>query len=123
MAIVLLAQPMLGCDSIFDLRGLIAEEYADAGIWREGSVPFRAIKRIERAGLRRASQIVVLTERARDWLTHTNPTFAEKVTVIPCCVNLSRFIAGARRSDRFELVYAGSVVGLYLLEEMGRFFV
>jgi glycosyltransferase involved in cell wall biosynthesis len=28
----------------------------------------------------------------------------------------------APTSDRFEVVYAGSVTGLYLLEEMGRFF-
>lgn len=122
MAMALIARRFARCQTIFDLRGLIAEEYVDAGIWREGSIPFKAIKWIERAGLRRADQIVVLTKRARAWLIKSEPQLANKITVIPCCVDRSRFGTGARRADRFELVYAGSVVGLYLLEEMARFF-
>ena len=39
---------------IFDLRGLMAEEYVDAGIWRESSLPFRAVKVVERLGLARS---------------------------------------------------------------------
>ena len=33
IAMALIAQRVRRCDVIFDLRGLIAEEYADAGIW------------------------------------------------------------------------------------------
>lgn len=123
MAMALLARRLRRCATIFDLRGLIAEEYVDAGIWKEGSIPFKAIKSIERAGLRRSSQIIVLTERVRDWLTEEDATLADKISVIPCCVDRSRFPSHGQRSDRFELVYAGSVVGLYRLEEMARFFV
>jgi glycosyltransferase involved in cell wall biosynthesis len=108
---------------VFDIRGLMAEEYADAGVWSEKSLPYRAVKRLERAGLRRAEQIVVLTRRMRDWLVGEGAVGAERVTVIPCCVDFSRYAeAGAREGGRFEVVYAGSVTGLYLLEEMGRFF-
>jgi glycosyltransferase involved in cell wall biosynthesis len=52
-----------------------------------------------------------------------------KIEVIPCCADFSRFDgkrsgAGAETglAGRFEVVYAGSVSGLYLLDEMGRFF-
>jgi len=106
------------------VRGLLAEEYEDAGLWRAGSLPFRAIKSLERAGLRRADRVVVLTRRARAWLAERGLVEADKVEVIPCCVDFERYEAfeAEEKSERFELVYAGSVTGLYLLEEMARFF-
>jgi glycosyltransferase involved in cell wall biosynthesis len=122
MAMILIARRLVRCQTVFDLRGLIAEEYVDAGIWQEGSPPFKAIKSIERAGLSHAHQIVVLTRRMREWLTKFDPKSANKITVIPCCVDRTRFAAAVPRASRFELVYAGSVVGLYLVEEMARFF-
>jgi glycosyltransferase involved in cell wall biosynthesis len=162
MAMAMLARALVPCRTIFDLRGLMAEEYADAGVWREGSIVYRAVKRLERAGLRRADQVVVLTEKMREWLAQSGLAGAEKVTVIPCCVRVSRFAAdvdegdavrndveggavgndegdavrnvvddaarvgvdenGANGLGRFEVVYAGAATGLYLLEEMARFF-
>ncbi len=112
---------------IFDLRGLMAEEYRDAGVWTENSLPFRLVKKIERHGLKRADQVVVLTRRLRDWLISEELAAAEKIEVIPCCVDQERFDAASAgpdssRSERFEVIYAGSLVGLYMVEEMGRFF-
>ncbi|HVF67296.1 MAG TPA: glycosyltransferase [Pyrinomonadaceae bacterium] len=132
MAMALLARRLAPCRTVFDVRGLMAEEYADAGMWREGSYVYRAVKRLERAGLRRANQVVVLTERMRAWLSESGLARAEKVTVIPCCVGLSRFEEESvavrdgiedARGESFEVVYAGAATGLYLLEEMARFFV
>lgn len=132
MAMALLARRVTRCKLIFDIRGLMAEEYADAGIWGEGSPQFRAVKRVERAGVRRAEQIVVLTDRLRDWLIVHKLKRAEQIEVIPCCVDFDRFAksrtageeAGAASppESRFEVIYAGSLMGLYLIEEMGRFF-
>jgi len=124
MAMALVAQPLARCRTVFDVRGLLAEEYEDAGVWRAGSIPFRAIKRLERTGLRRADAVVVLTRRVRAWLAARGMVEAEKVEVIPCCVDFARYDATEEeaKSERFELVYAGSVTGLYLLEEMARFF-
>ncbi|HKG15208.1 MAG TPA: glycosyltransferase [Pyrinomonadaceae bacterium] len=138
MAMALLARRLAPCRTVFDVRGLMAEEYADAGVWREGSAIYRAVKWLERAGLRRADQVVVLTERMRAWLAEGGLARAEKITVIPCCVGLARFAGGAnvegvavrneleetgaRVDESFEVVYAGAATGLYLLEEMGRFF-
>lgn len=110
---------------IFDIRGLVAEEYADAGIFAHGSPPFRAIKWIEKLGLRKASQIVVLTDKMRDYLVSERSVKPEIIEVIPCCVDFSRIENSELKlppSERFELIYAGSVSGLYLLEEMCGFF-
>lgn len=131
MAMALLACRFMSVKLVFDIRGLMAEEYADAGIWPEGSLSFRMVKRLERAGIRRADQIIVLTERFRDWLVSQRLKNANQIEVVPCCVDMKRFEDGhlaphkdeaLQRTDRFEVVYAGSLVGLYLVEEMGRFF-
>ena len=124
MAMALLARRLAGCRTIFDVRGLLAEEYEDAGVWSAESLPFRMVKKLERAGLRRADAVVVLTRRMRDWLASQKLTDASKVEVIPCCVDFARYgDAGVEgKAERFEVVYAGSVTGLYMLEEMAHFF-
>jgi glycosyltransferase involved in cell wall biosynthesis len=128
MAMALLARRFVRVKLIFDIRGLMAEEYADAGIWSERSLPFRFVKRLERAGIRRADQIVVLTNRLRDWLVDHGLKRADQIEVIPCCVDFARFdqdgehIDEGEASDQFIVVYAGSLTGLYLTEDMGRFF-
>jgi len=132
MAMALWAQRFSRFKVIFDIRGLMAEEYADAGVWTERSLQFRLVKSVERAGIRRADQIVVLTERLCQWLILQKLKSAEQIEVIPCCVDFSRFEEGNAgvtepnashlSGGRFEVVYAGSLVGLYLVEEMGRFF-
>ena len=125
MAMALLAQRSTPVKLIFDIRGLMAEEYVDSGIWKERSLPFRLVKALERTGIRRADQIVVLTERLRDWMIVNKLKPANQIQVIPCCVDFGRFRDAAperSNSNKFEVVYAGSLLGLYLVEEMGRFF-
>ena len=125
MAMALLARRLVNVKLIFDIRGLMAEEYVDSGVWTESSLPFRLVKRLERAGIQRADQIVVLTERMRAWLISEHHKRTEQIQVIPCCVDFERFEEMETEladTDRFGVVYAGSLVGLYLVEEMGRFF-
>jgi glycosyltransferase involved in cell wall biosynthesis len=129
LVMALLARKLCGGKVIFDIRGLVADEYVDAGIWSEGSLVYKTIKWVEQTGVRKADQIVVLTERMFDWLVASLKADPLKIEVIPCCADFSRFhgradgqAAEADGSDRFEVVYAGSVTGLYMLEEMGRFF-
>jgi glycosyltransferase involved in cell wall biosynthesis len=126
LAMGLLARAWSGCKLVFDIRGLMAEEYVDAGIWKTDSAVFRAIKRLEKTGIGKADQIVVLTNRMRDRLVEQGLASEGKIEVIPCCVDFSIFEETGREEEntarRFELIYAGSVEGLYLLEEMGHFF-
>jgi glycosyltransferase involved in cell wall biosynthesis len=127
MSIAMIVRRWTGCRLVFDIRGLMAEEYADAGTWAEGSLAFSSVKWLERKAIKQADQLVVLTERMRDWIIEQAPASAKKIEVIPCCVDFSRFNGAGPRSaeptsSRFEVVYAGAATGLYLLEEMARFF-
>lgn len=116
---------------IFDVRGLMAEEYEDAGRWTRGGVPFRITKRIERAGLIAADGIVVLTERVREQLFGQDAD--PRVLVIPCCADLGRLgAAGAADraavrarlgipAERTVMVYVGKFSGWYMEQEMVAF--
>lgn len=134
-AMALLLKRLLGFRFLFDLRGLMAEEYLDAGRWPETDVKFRLTKRMERVFLRDADALVMLTERIRQDLIVADPELrhrAEGVRVIPCCVDLSRFhVSEAQRaeyrsqrrwSERKVLVYLGKVGTWYRPEAMVAFF-
>jgi glycosyltransferase involved in cell wall biosynthesis len=119
---------------IFDLRGLMAEEYVDAEHWRHGSLPYRITKSAERKILTETDAIVTLTQRIwpiiREWEGLRGRTPHHEV--IPCCVDLARFRFSdeerARRraelglADQFTIVYSGSLDGWYLTEKMADFF-
>ncbi len=124
----------LGTKMLFDLRGLMAEEYVDAEHWREGSLPYRLTKAAERRILAATDGIVTLTERIwpiiREWPGLRGRAVHHEV--IPCCVDLSLFkfdaAERARRrnelglGERFTMVYSGSLDGWYLTEKMADFF-
>jgi glycosyltransferase involved in cell wall biosynthesis len=119
---------------IFDLRGLMAEEYVDAQHWRKDSVPYRMTKAAERRIFEETDAVVTLTERIWPIIKEWNGLRSRNVhhAVIPCCVDLSLFKFSdddrARRraelglNDRFTIVYSGSLDGWYLTEEMADFF-
>jgi glycosyltransferase involved in cell wall biosynthesis len=123
-----------GVRLIFDVRGLMAEEYADAGHWREGSFRYRLTKRMERRCFAAADGVVTLTETIwpiiKEWDGLRGRDVAHEV--IPCCADLERFrFSAAERDarrkelgveDAFVLVYSGSIGGWYLTEEMADFF-
>lgn len=125
----------LGVKLIFDVRGLLADEYVDAGHWQKGSIPYRLTKAMERRALLAADGIVTLTEiiwpiiKQWDALRNRPDVIHE---VIPCCADLELFkfshLDRERRrrelglSDRFVIVYSGSTGGWYLTERMADFF-
>jgi glycosyltransferase involved in cell wall biosynthesis len=132
--IALMLKRRFGIRMIFDLRGLMAEEYVDAQHWREGGLPYRITKAAERRILAATDGIVTLTERIwpiiREWKGLRGRAVHHEV--IPCCVDLSLFKFSdeerARRrgelglGDRLTLVYSGSLDGWYLTEQMADFF-
>jgi glycosyltransferase involved in cell wall biosynthesis len=132
--IALALKRRFGIKMIFDLRGLMAEEYVDAKHWREGGLPYRITKAAERRILAASDGIVTLTERIwpiiREWEGLRGRAVHHEV--IPCCVDLSLFKFSdeerARRrselglSDRLVMVYSGSLNGWYLTEQMADFF-
>src|SRR5256714_10205343 len=83
MAMALAARALTRCPTVFDLRRLLAEEDEDAGLWGAGALPFRAGKKLERVGLRRADRGVVLTRRIPGWLAAKWPARGAKRVSIP----------------------------------------
>ena len=136
-AIACVAKKYTGVPFLFDVRGLQAEEYVDAGLWRKGGVPFRLTKLVEQWILHHTDGINTLTEAVRpilsEWSGLQRRSRMPPWSVIPTCVDLDRFRfdpeARTRvRSDlsignRPVLVYAGSIGTWYQLDEMLDFFV
>ena len=128
-AMALMARRLSPRRFIFDLRGLMAEEYVDTGSWRRGSAPYRITESVQREGLRRADGIVVLTEAVRDYL-FDGQGVDRNLEVIPCCTGLSGTMAEAPYAiraqlalgDRPVMVYVGKFGGWYMGREMVEFF-
>jgi glycosyltransferase involved in cell wall biosynthesis len=117
---------LTGVKLLFDLRGFMAEEYADAGVWPAGGALFRATKFVEHRLVEAADAVVVLTHKAKELLLRWYPrTAAKPVTVIPCCVDFRNYSSllpaapanGAART----IVYSGKLGGWYLTEAMVDF--
>jgi glycosyltransferase involved in cell wall biosynthesis len=127
LAMALIAQLMTRRKLIFDIRGLLAEEYVDAGRWVRGGTPYRITTWIQDVGLRRADGFVTLTERVRPQLFGDDPP--PRAVVIPCCADFDR-LAPSGRDVRAELglgdgpvmVYVGKLTGVYMDREMADFF-
>jgi glycosyltransferase involved in cell wall biosynthesis len=129
-ATAMIVRWLTGCQMIFDVRGLMAEEYVDAGHWRRGGIPYRLTNWIQRLALRRADGIVVLTEAVRRYLFDDRPSRVP-VAVIPCCADVP---AGRRRAaspgsrddlalrDRPVMAYVGKFTGWYMEREMVEFY-
>jgi glycosyltransferase involved in cell wall biosynthesis len=134
-AMALWLRRLLGVPFIFDLRGLMAEEYADAGRWSPKDLKYRLTKRMEGVFLREADAVVMLTQRIKDDLLAADEALrsrAGKVRIIPCCVDMSHFVVpDAERvayrtsrgwGDRKVLMYVGKVGSWYRPDQMARFF-
>jgi glycosyltransferase involved in cell wall biosynthesis len=123
LAMMLVARAWTSRRMVFDLRGLLADEYVAAGRWRQSSFTYRIVKRLERIGLRRADQIIVLSRRAEGWLIAQGVP-QERIACVPCCVDSERFSDGSsyeRPRDPLQLIYLGSVTGMYRLDLAARF--
>lgn len=99
---------------VFDIRGLMVEEYEEAGRWRPGGVPSRVTKAVETAAVVHADRIVILTEKARGTLFDAERSAT--VHVIPCCANLDQITRGRPERERVrgELGLSQSTVMVYV---------
>jgi glycosyltransferase involved in cell wall biosynthesis len=134
-AVALPLDVLLRLPFLFDVRGLLPDEYADAGHWRRGGLKYRLGKAMERVFFRRAKGLVFLTETIRADLRASDPLLSGRdgdIAVIPCCVDLAAFASpspsrAALRAergwtDRRVIVYVGKLGMWYLDAEMARFF-
>jgi glycosyltransferase involved in cell wall biosynthesis len=120
---------------VFDVRGLMAEEYIDAGHWDRKGIKVKLTKAVERRSLAAADGVVTLTARIWTIIKDWDGLRGRKVVheVVPCCADLRLFCHSAserakRRAelglgDQLTIVYSGSIDGWYLTEQMADFFV
>ncbi|MBT1686730.1 glycosyltransferase [Dawidia soli] len=123
---------------VFDMRGFWADERVEGGLWNLNSPLYRRVynffKRQEHKFLNDADAVTVLTVAAREELLSWG--VADKITVIPCCVDLQLFdrraVAAADTAAwrtrlgisprAYVLLYLGSIGTWYLWNEMVLFF-
>jgi glycosyltransferase involved in cell wall biosynthesis len=117
---------------LFDCRGMLGDEYVDAGYWTKDRVEYKLVKRYEARAFGRAEGVVVLTEALKQWVLERGWLGrGTHIEAVPCCVDLERFRFDepARErlkrelglEDAFVLVYAGSLGTWYCEEEVARF--
>ena len=111
-----LARSARGIPFIFDHRGLMAEEYADAGLWKRDGLLFRLVTRLERRFLAKANAVIVLTDLYRRELA-----MDPKCVTIPCAVDLQVYRPRPELPPEYDLVYAGSWTGIYMADAMLSF--
>src|SRR5262245_11435459 len=63
LVMALLARRLCGAKIIFDIRGLVADEYVDAGLWRTAGPGYRGTKWVGRNGIGQGGHNVLLTGR------------------------------------------------------------
>ncbi|MDP8230791.1 MAG: glycosyltransferase family 4 protein [Candidatus Gorgyraea atricola] len=114
---------------VFDMRGLMAEEYVDAGLWKKNSMAYKIVDRLEQYFIRRADEVIVLTGNARELILSKGRT--KNITLIPACTDLNRFRlkdvdngfkSGYSLDKKFILIYTGSLGTWYMLSEMLDFY-
>ncbi|MEO1050651.1 MAG: glycosyltransferase family 4 protein [Bacteroidota bacterium] len=121
---------------VFDMRGFWADERIEGKLWSLANPLHRSLykffKRIEKKCLRRADNIVTLTQRAKTYI-EDNFVTSGYIEVIPCCTDLDLFNRSTgeqreeyrtklRLTDEFVLVYLGSLGTWYMIEEMMDFY-
>jgi glycosyltransferase involved in cell wall biosynthesis len=127
-----IAQLSPASKTIFDCRGMLADEYVDCKYWTRDRPEYYLVKEYERRLFKKSDGIVVLTKALRAWLSDNAwlPS-GTPIEAIPCCVDVNRFrFTHERRyearkklglEDETCIVYAGSLGSWYLEAEMARF--
>jgi glycosyltransferase involved in cell wall biosynthesis len=123
-----------GVKLLFDADGLMADERADFGGWSREGKPYRALRAIEAAAVRRADGVITRTYRAKRILTErADLSDDEKIIVVSNGKDAEAFHPGTaaeRSATRRELglsdetpllVYAGSLGPHYYPERMAAF--
>jgi glycosyltransferase involved in cell wall biosynthesis len=127
---------------LFDMRGFWADERVDGKIWNLSNPVFNLIyrffKKKEKDFLHHAHHIVSLTHAAKREILNQYLSSADenKITVIPCCADLSHFNPSSLKNTDIEnkriqlnlnsnsevLIYLGSLGTWYMGEDMIRLF-
>jgi glycosyltransferase involved in cell wall biosynthesis len=129
-----LSKCVLGTKLIFDMRGLMIDEFISKGQWREAALGTRIMRYWEKKNILLADAIVVVSERFREYVCQLPYAHgrALPITVIPNCVDFeaydldasirSELIEKYRLDGRTVFVYSGSLASWQSCEEIANFF-
>jgi len=119
---------------VFDMRGLMAMEYADGSLWKRGGFYYNFANKLEKVILRYSDAIVVLTEKIKSIVgikPYTGIDIFRKISVIATAVdtnlfNINHVLSSKVRKrmeleNRFVFLYVGSLGTWYMFEEMAKF--
>ncbi|PSW62345.1 hypothetical protein C0W54_05770 [Photobacterium kishitanii] len=86
---------------IFDMRALWLEEMVDAERLKKDSIIYKVLKFFERKLFNDSAAIVSLTNAAVPYILNQNPKLSKgKFSVIPTCVDLTRFKDNVKESNQ-----------------------
>ena len=119
---------------IFDCRGFWADERFDDGNWNKKNIfyilIYKFFKTLERSFFKNSDHIIVLTNVAKDILIKNFFINEDKISVIPCCADYSKFKINStniksdmKKNMGFDdthiiLGYIGTLSNLYMVKEM-----
>lgn len=125
---------------LFDMRGFWVDERVDNGQWNLTNpiykIAYKYFKKKEKKYFENSAHIISLTETGKNELISNYNVSRNKITVIPCCVDLEHFNPdksdlspknelkkklGIKENEKI-LTYLGSLGGWYLVDEMLDFF-
>lgn len=123
---------------IFDIRGLMPEEYVEGNIWRKNSLTYKIVRYFDKIFFIAADFRVVLSSRIKEIIERGEYIYdfrgkEARIKVIPSCVRLDKFIFNPKGRDyirdrlglsgKFVVLYIGSLGTWYMLDKMLDFFV
>jgi len=125
---------------LFDMRGFWVDERVDSGQWNLKNPLYKFFyklyKKKEKKYLESSAHIVSLTNKGKEELVNVYHIQENKISVIPCCVDLNHFnyekISNQQKQrirEQLEIPhnckvisYLGSLGGWYMTDEMLDFF-
>ena len=129
-AIGVLVQKIVRCELVIDSFEPHAENMVENGTWSKSSMAYKLLMKFEKKQARKAKHLIGLTERMKDYTRKTYGVERDDLFVKPSAVNLELFnpehYSGIREQLGFKTVdlicvYAGKIGGIYLEDEIFRF--
>lgn len=112
---------------IFEMKSSLAEAYRLSGRIDENSAAYKMLSFLEKMCVLGSDEVIVETEAHKASLEKMmdGRKGSPVITVLPCCVDISRFSKSAGGRDIVKpprLVYLGSLSGWYMIPQMLDFF-
>lgn len=135
-AIAFCVSRLLNKKYVYDINGLLAEEYADGGLWDRKSLVFKVVRNFEKRIIYSADGIISLSEKfaknikegkyitckKQPWNLQVISSHVDTLKFKPVVLKDVKLIEKHNLKGKFVLIYVGSVGTWYMFSEMLDFF-